>query len=554
MSQIPYRANLSAAEFPLTLAKAGRSVIIPGQDNNFDRRVDPQGEQKDAGIPQIIYGENIFPTPNGFQSVGYINFATIPLSGRTIGRIMKIYAKDFASVDPLGAYVIVIFTDGTAVSKSEAENVWRAVTFSGSAVAGVNRENEATFALVRGVGYLHLRNLGSSELYEVTYVGTVLTFTNVTAAVLPAGFMNGVIYITGSYNYLLAAKGSTVYWSSTTTPTDFQASLVSGSGQETPVGGKSINKLIAHSEGYNVYTIDNVVEARYTGDFRYPWRFRPITGAEKVSADDDRVFGKDTIDVQTAIESTGLVKLIQLNVNGGAVPIASQVSEYLEHDHTLDTFNYSTNAFSVAAQVDRTKSKIFVFKSRYICISASPSSISPHVIFTEIIVFDTSLQRWGKLKVAHTHLVDILAADFATQVLGVIDASTGDCKYVYFDINQTVTLPAGFTYNSMQGVFVLGRLQYARSRFLCLDELDIESTQPSAIVAVGSRNFSVFVLPSIDGKNFLSSVTPTADSAKSTGTLASYRAHTEGRNLCIGVKGAFDLVSIEAKFHVGGKW
>jgi hypothetical protein len=78
MAQISYRANLSAAIFPMTLARAGRSVIIPGPDQNFDRRVDPQGEQKSAGIPQIIYAENVIPTADGYQSVGFRTAQALP--------------------------------------------------------------------------------------------------------------------------------------------------------------------------------------------------------------------------------------------------------------------------------------------------------------------------------------------------------------------------------------------------------------------------------------------------------------------------------------------
>ena len=86
MAQISYRANLSSAIFPMTLARAGRSVIIPGPDQNFDRRVDPAGEQKDAGIPQVIYMENVLPTANGYQSVAFdlMEAGTLPYADMAI--------------------------------------------------------------------------------------------------------------------------------------------------------------------------------------------------------------------------------------------------------------------------------------------------------------------------------------------------------------------------------------------------------------------------------------------------------------------------------------
>jgi len=72
MGQVAYRANLSSATFPMTIADGGRTVIVPGPDQNFDRRVDPEGSQRDAGIPQALYMENVMPTTNGYQSVGYL--------------------------------------------------------------------------------------------------------------------------------------------------------------------------------------------------------------------------------------------------------------------------------------------------------------------------------------------------------------------------------------------------------------------------------------------------------------------------------------------------
>jgi hypothetical protein len=78
MGTIAYRANLSAATYPMTISDGGRTVIMPGPDNNYDRRVDPTGEQKDAGIPQALYMENVLPTANGYQSVGSLNTGTLP--------------------------------------------------------------------------------------------------------------------------------------------------------------------------------------------------------------------------------------------------------------------------------------------------------------------------------------------------------------------------------------------------------------------------------------------------------------------------------------------
>lgn len=551
MAQISYRANLSAVTFPLALSKAGRSVVVPGPDQNFDKRIDPAGEQGDPGIPQVLYAENVIPTAHGYQSVGYIDISTIPLLGRTVVAIRRLPSRN-SGTTVVSYYTIVFFTDATAVSKSDAENQWRDVVTVGVAVPATT-ESAITNALVRGVSYLHKRNLGLTVFYTISDLASIVTITDVTATITPAGFENGVLGICSSFNYMIVVKTLAIHWSSTTTPTDFTASLVSGAGTEVPSGALSFSSIIPQADGFFIRTASNVIQAEYTGNARYPWKFRPIKGSNKV-ANYDQIYGQDTLDYQVAIESTGQVKLLNLNARGGGADVAKELSDYLSNTYTQDSFNYALNTFSTAATLDRAKARVYVFANRYICVSCSPSSISPITIYSEIILHDTFLKRWGRLKIEHTHLSTILAIDLRTEVLIAFHAGTGAGKYVYTDIHNTAVIPAGYTRNTMQGVFILGKLQYVRSRFLCLDELDIESTQTSPIIAVGSRNFSVFLLPTIDGKNFIATQTPTVVPSKSVGSLVSYACHTEAKNISIGIKGAFDLVSLDMKFHLGGKW
>ena len=77
MSQITYRGNLSSKSFPFLAENFGRTVIVKGQDQNFNRQVTAaEDNDKDIGIPQLYYCHNVMPHPEGFQSVGYTQ--TIP--------------------------------------------------------------------------------------------------------------------------------------------------------------------------------------------------------------------------------------------------------------------------------------------------------------------------------------------------------------------------------------------------------------------------------------------------------------------------------------------
>jgi len=189
MAQISYRANLSSAIFPMTLARSGRSVIIPGPDQNFDRRVDPQGEQKTAGIPQAIYMENVIPTADGYQSVGYRTAQTLPEID-----MIPLEIKMPGSVVP----EILLFSRTLGLVYRYNLGIWNFVAFSGVYGGPPTSENSLSYAVVRGVVYIF--NEATKSLY--TYV--VGTLTNVTATVLPVGFLPNIISIAGSYNYIVA--------------------------------------------------------------------------------------------------------------------------------------------------------------------------------------------------------------------------------------------------------------------------------------------------------------------------------------------------------------
>jgi hypothetical protein len=64
------RCNLANAEFPFQTDLAGRSIIIPGYDFNYDR-VSTASTTKDRGIPQAFYMHNCLATGQGYQAIGY---------------------------------------------------------------------------------------------------------------------------------------------------------------------------------------------------------------------------------------------------------------------------------------------------------------------------------------------------------------------------------------------------------------------------------------------------------------------------------------------------
>jgi len=231
----------------MTIADGGRTVIVPGPDQNFDRRVDPQGEQKDAGIPQALYLENVMPTPNGYQSVGYKTLAALPAPGPTSG--------------------------GT-----------------GSAI-------------VRGSAYLYVASALTGDIRRfLCLFRSQASFSNRDVV---------AVCIWSCANYLLVVlKSGLVMWSSLLTITDFTSSLINGAGQIFPNDLNLRVKFVKEAvNGFYMYTESGIVYGQYTGNARYPFKFTPVkdSGGYDFSY---QAFGESRSSTQYAIDSTSNVRII----------------------------------------------------------------------------------------------------------------------------------------------------------------------------------------------------------------------------------------------------
>lgn len=534
MPQITYRANLSSAVYPMTLADAGRTVIVPGPDQNFDRRVDPAGEQKDAGIPQAIYMENVFPTPNGFQSVGYKEVTPIPIP--ITEAITACITLPMETLDP-GIYIkttLIYFSDDTVVASVFPSNVWSAVTtFVGFSSPQLSKSLSGT--VCKGVTYICDSN--SVLIYSFSnYIFTDITGTFVG---IPAAPLN----ILSSYNYLILVDRDTVYWSSLITPTDFSPSLVSGAGSSRLINNRGyIVRAVEHPEGFVVYTNSNIIFARYTGNARYPWKFTEVTNSGGIvdalnSAARYPIAGDANSSNHFTINDAGTLQIINGSTAQNEAP---EVSTYLSRSTTHDTFDYSTNTFTIVRATDLFNNQVlrtvYFYLDRYIIVpfAGTQELVYFHIPYEYAIVYDTLLQRYGKIK----KTFDYIEQTEESQIL-FINATTGICEVLSFDIYDEDVVFAG--------VLVLGKFQYVRSRFLQVETVTFESVQENSLI---TPQFSAVLLPSLDGKTFSTPV-PLVESYGAAG-IKEYNCHKSGQNMTIIAKGAFNLNTLQLVFTPGG--
>lgn len=551
MGQVAYRANLSASIYPMTISEGGRTVIMPGPDQNFDRRVDPTGAQKDAGIPQALYLENVMPTASGYQSVGY-GTPTSPMTlapSEFILNSIEVFYRDGSGffrpttifISSTGALSCGTFGHGTVTLVGPA--------FSAASVL--------SYVQIRGFSYVY--DAASRSIYEISGTSEYLiTLTDVTATVTPLNFFttNLILSVVASNNYLVAVGINKFFYSSTTTTLDFVASLVSGAGE------LSVNELKSTilwsrgvSNGFYLFGADAGLFAQYTGNSRYPWKLSPIKNFAGLSGDirylSRKVYGDASSEGLYLIEKNLQLKYL---TGDNAAAVAPEATDFLFKTRAQSLFNYATNTFTEQFKYTN-EPTIYVWMNRYIFISIndSPPTSAEVDIYTHALVYDILLQRYGKLKVPHslTFCGDIFKDYSGIQALravGFVSRFAGTIKFLNPSVDQVQTATTTITLAPAEGVLVLGKFQYVRSRKIQLHEIQVEGPVNSALGT--AANFSCVLLPSLNGRTFDAPVTPYQVS--NAGGLAVYNCHATAQNHSIVLKGAFNLSTVQLKFSPRG--
>lgn len=555
MAQQSYRANLSASIYPMALSRAGRSVIVPQIDQNYDRRVDPTGEQKTPGIPQALYLENVLPTVEGYQSVG---FQLNPAAGTPTETCVRLDIQTVAYDD-----ISIFFGCDTGTAKVFYRGTWYSVIMPTNP-PGHTFDAAATysFAVVRGAVFIMQSTPLLSHIYYLEFQPPAfyLSWTDDSAGTgaqfQPVGVLADVVSITGSYGYLLLLKPETasftpnetnILWSSLLDPKDFIPSLVTGSGGGAVAAAEGYPQHIkATSYGFLIYC-NNVVQALYTGNPRYPFRFVGVN-VDGPPTRYQQIVGQADEETQVYFSQHRNINLISRE---GSSVLAPELTEYLErHTSVKDIFTSSTNTFSESV-ASLTKNHYVQFQmlgNRYIFISTASDVVSLSddlILYDDCYVFDRLLNRYGRIVLPHTDVVKNLrgvTVGTTQQYVGrifFVNTLAGTTHSMEFDAAQ-----AGATPHS--GVLLLGRFQGVRSRRIILEEVELES-------AAGTKEAcSLHILPSEDGKTFSPAVIP-YEKAMSSKEVKQYFTHTEGKNICLLIKGQFDLSTVQMNFHLGGQ-
>lgn len=509
MADITWRANLAARKFPLLSSKQARTVIVRGQDQNYiPQLTDKENIVSDISVPQLYFAENIVPTVQGYQSVGFQQFVAAKPS---VGAISKAFVVRNETEDT--AVIGFDSVTGTFYSLAYGGSEWVEVDSIAAAVG-----KQVSVAHVSGTTYIMVEGYNCYKYNFSTGNLDVVTLTGLTIA--------DIICIAGSNGYLLAFSKDAVAWSSTIDPTDFVASLSTGAGGGNIEDSRgSVVTVVKTYSGITVFTTQNAVAGVYSGNPRYPFNFSEVVGSGGLSDPDYVAYYSNSAAV-FAYTTSGLQSISARQ----ATPIYPDITDFLS-GQVIETFDHATNTIT-SQNTGVMQKKLTLVADRYLVISYGSDS-SP--MLTHAIVIDTALNQYGKLRVDHRDVFDFSLYDQTVyetpkKSIGII-GNQGSLNVVDFT----------FSTPNHNAVAILGKYQYVRSRLLQLQGVEVDNCY---------SNFSCYDIPSIDGKNFL---TPIAGyELINDGLFRSYNFHNTALNHSMLFKGTMDLTTLSLTFNIGG--
>lgn len=543
MSSLQFlRGNLASAIWPFYIDAAGRTIIVPGNDENFDR-YNAANTVPDKGVPQVLYMHNTMPISGGFQSIGYTKIIS-PLAGVSdFDEAFTIRTTDLANF-------ILVPANGKNYLYSGNTNQWNSISPvpAGSVKQGVI----VTKAFVQGQTYFCYANYGTfyyddiaNAMVQVVWVGGALDDTQV----------KGICAANG---YLIAYTDTAVAWSSLTNPLDFQPSIDTGAGGGNIQDAKgAINFCLSITGGFLIYCDQNVVGASYSNNASFPYIFLEVPDSGGCD-DPDRVAWQSNLDTHLAYTTSG----VQLFNKSQATGIMPEVADFLAAQ-IYEDFDETTNTFTQTDLDVPLSVKMSAVSDRYLIISYGQQPGA----FTFALVMDTVLNRWGKLRITHVSCFDYNnpspfgALTYAQLMTTTLQSLLPNTTYQdLFTTQQVQSLPKktlaflqadgtvltvdfDLTMENSSGVFIIGKYQHIRNNVIVHQRTDIESIKTSS-------TFSLMLLPTFDGKDFAAAVPllTTVTGAKTRTFAGKFTAS----NLSLLCKGAYNLTSLTIYYTIGG--
>ena len=549
MARQKYRGNVLAANFPLLSSFVGHSVVIPQIDQFYltpSSSAIEYKQDKNIGIPSVLFMENVMPIANGLSSIGFTSCISPHPSATD-------FDQAFWLRDSLEYRTLFVPAHGKNYIYNAADEEWTSphpIFVSQEANVSVATIKQRTFVC-------YSKYLEFLEWVNGALVG--LQFNGLTSEAV-----NGIV---AANAYLIAYTDDTIYWSSILDPTDFMPSLATtaGSSKVLSVKGK-ILYCVSLSDGFLIYTTFNAIAATYTGNQAYPWTFKEIEGSPGID-ETEEITKDNNATYQFANTQSGLVRLDKSN----AVLVWPEITEFL-NCRRLETYDYLLKKIKEKNLLEALIYKIALIANRFLVISYG------YFALDFAIVFDIGLNRWGKLRVEHVDCFEYVghpdvqvSLDDALRYIDLdprtyeeltetyeelggifISGTIGEGQRPYKSLaflkadGSVSIVDFDLTHQEEESVLYLGKYQLTRNRFIELYEIWMERL-PAA-----ESEFKLAVLVSFDGTTIADTVYPFLDTKNSNAVQRSYLPLLTAHNFILRLEGRFDLHNLELVFAEAG--
>lgn len=503
MAQRHYSISLGTPIFPMLSEQQTRTIIggTVGEAPASDQR------------PGLAYCHNVMPSKEGFDSVGYLS--VIPAAA---GLPEGVAFSDVRIAYGQGASRIHLAWDsvGRVYALPTGTSAWINVPPTIPITGGVDFSIDSiTIGTVNGISHIFYSGIGSFTYNE--------TANTLDAETLVGLAISNTLGLMASSGYLVAYTTQAVAWSSTIDPTDFVPSVITGAGggNVADLAG-AILFSTTNTLGLLIYTAANTVAGTYTGNAKFPFKFRQIKNS-KGGLGLDLVAYQSNADEQFVYSKAGLQSITSQR----AELILPEVTDFLAGKRFED-FDEATLTYVRTNLTATMLKKIKYVGSRYLVISYGITS------FTHALVFDIGLKKIGKLKFDHVDAFEYVGSqdEIAKESLALV-AANGEVSVVDFSAGA-----------DSSGVLILGKLQATRTRLLTLQKVEVENVEAAATV-------SLYTQLSLTGKGVSSTVQGGLISSAENFRSFSFRNTAVNHSLLL--IGKYNLTTVEITYTLGGR-
>lgn len=532
MSEI--RAALLQQAFPIDARQVGDTVLV-------GRGLEPAEAANEIARAQVYALQNVVPTQRGWCSVHYtkaLEEYTYPTYLQQVVQLRNGTGR--TALCGIAGNTFYVYSTGTLV--------WTEIPIVSALTRG-----DVTTATFRGETYVCVGRIGLfkynflTETMDLLTLGGIVDFANI----------NGVC---AAGNHLVLISNDLFYWSDPVDPLEFTPATGSAGSTGIAANRSSMVTAAPLGDGIVVYTTLNAVYAAYTGNPNAPFAFREITGSAGVASPEH---------VSNDVASSEHVVWTYSGFQRVSAQRAEQAWPELSDSIAAGLVTYIGDAdYPVTLQYDRMRVKVSTVGARYTIVSVRSADVVDQQ-YAVAYVYDTGLERFGRLDIPHSDIIEYRAAEYSRfKTIDSLTLTIDEYNVAIDELREEAAVQESAFGTMFAIVQQLGSV-YVALPAAVRNVTDFESTEfaTPAVVAgkyklvrgstvrmeslqlqIVAMDAAVRVLCQDAAGNHLRSVTPTASSR----VPGKYTMRATGHSVAVRISGVFSLNALSFELFNAG--